>query len=99
MYFSLWLSISLQTLKFSWPKSVLAVSARSRDARCQHRKGLVQDLHPSTILLAVSLASAAFHSISFGLSCKVEKSDRQGERRCHISFYEEYIDTVLRSDT
>lgn len=71
---------------------MLAVSARSRDARCQDRKGLVQDLHSSTILLTVFLGSVTFHSLSFGLLCKVEKSHKQWERHCHISFYEEYIE-------
>lgn len=56
----------------------------SRDARCQYRKGLVQDLHPST----VSLASVTFHSVYFGPLCEVEKSDRQGERHRPTSFYE-----------
>lgn len=56
------------------------ISARSRDAIWQHKKGLVQDLQPSIILLTVSLVT--FHSISFDFLCEVEKSDRQGEGHC-----------------
>lgn len=41
------------------------------------RQEQLQDFHPSTVFLIVSMSAVTFCSISFVPLCKVEKSDRQ----------------------